>query len=125
MSSILIVEDNMLFRQSLAMLLSKHFPHVLVTEAEDAHAALENIEALQPDVLFIDIRLPDENGLALTTKIKAIYSPIIVILTCMDAAEYRDAAFRCGADYFLTKDNTPINQLLALVESIIANPLSI
>ncbi len=118
MSSILLVEDNMLFRQLLARLLCKHFPHALVTEAEDARSALENVKSLQPDVLFVDIRLPGNNGLELTKKIKTIYSPVIVILTSMDVAEYRHAAYRCGADYFLTKDNMPIDDLLVLVDSI-------
>ncbi len=124
MSSILIVEDNSSFRQLLATFLNEHFSHVLVTEAEDARSALENVKALRPDVLFVDIHLPGENGLELTKKIKTLYCPVIIILTNMDLAEYRCAAFRCGADYFFTKDNIRRNELLALVESIVSSPAS-
>jgi DNA-binding NarL/FixJ family response regulator len=66
----------------------------------------------------MDIRLPGENGLDLTKKIKMIYPDVtVVILTTYDFPEYRQAARQCKADHFVSKDS-PTSDFLALVESI-------
>jgi DNA-binding NarL/FixJ family response regulator len=115
----LLVEDNAPFRQSLKDMLSEGFPTMGVEEAEDGEEALEKIEATAPHLVFMDIKLPGENGLEVTRKIKARYAEIrVIILTSYDLPEYREAAKEYGADYFLSKEKSSREDILTLVESI-------
>jgi DNA-binding NarL/FixJ family response regulator len=117
---ILIVDDNASFRHSLKLFLSDRFAHLDIAEAENGAAAMRTIERAKPDLIFMDIKLPDESGLALTRRIKEIYSPAIVILTSYDAIEYREAASACGADYFLAKDAVSGAEVFALTQSFLS-----
>ena len=115
----LIVEDSAFFRQLLKESLLSKFPSMDVLEAESAEQAIKDIEASHPDLAFIDIKLPGENGLELTKKIKGKYPNIIVIiLTSYDLPEYREAANQYKADYFLSKGSTSKEDILKLVESV-------
>jgi DNA-binding NarL/FixJ family response regulator len=115
---ILIVEDNAQFRQIIRESLQTCFPTTAIEEAADGAQALQKVNAFLPDLIFMDIQLPGENGLELTKKIKAIYPNMIVfILTQYDIPEYRKAAFQCGADCFLVKTSFSLIQLEALVKS--------
>ena len=120
MSKTLIVEDNSTYRQSLKELLCTRFSSMDVEEAADGEEALERIAALVPDIIFMDIKLPGENGLQITKKVKAKYPAIIVImLTYYDLPEHREAAFQCGANHFLSK-GTSTQEVVELVQSIIS-----
>lgn len=122
MFTTLIVEDNLSFRQSLRTMLSERFPEMNVAEAEDAKEALERINAPLPDLVFMDIRLPGGNGLELTGKIKENHSrTTVIILTSYDLPEYREAAREYGADFFIVKDSTSLEEIRVLVESVSAN----
>lgn len=115
----LLVEDNAPFRQSLKEMLCERFPTMGVEEAGDGEKALEKIEAQPPHLVFMDIKLPGENGLEVTRKIKARYSGIrVIILTSYDLPEYREAAKEYGADYFLSKESSSREEILSLVDSI-------
>lgn len=115
----LIVEDSSVFRRTLKEVLCSRFPLMVVDEAADGSEALQRIEKLPPHLIFMDIKLPGENGLELTKKIKEAYSKIvIIILTNYDIPEYRQAAFQYGANHFVTKDSSIRDELLSLVESI-------
>jgi len=106
MERILIVEDNALFLQFLKETLRSRFPSIDILEAANGEEAMQKIKTLPPDAIFMDLRLPGENGLKLTKKIKAKYPDIIVvIITNYDLPEYREAAYQCGADHFLSKDS--------------------
>jgi DNA-binding NarL/FixJ family response regulator len=92
-----------------------------VEEAENGEEALKKIEALSPHVVFMDIKLPGQSGLEVTREIKSRYSGIIVIiLTSYDLPEYREAAKNYGADFFLSKGSSSREEILALIESILA-----
>jgi len=87
---VLIVEDSTLFRQLFKETLHDRFPSVEIYEAIDGEEALLQVETFRPNLIFMDIRLPGENGLELTKKIKARYPNItIIILTGYDLPEYR------------------------------------
>jgi len=118
MFNALLVEDNATFRNSLSDILLSYFPLIGVDEAGDGVEALSKVEYLRPDIVFMDIQLPGENGLEVTKKIKLVYGYIvIVILTSYDLPEYRQQAFRNGADCFLSKgDDSCIEDILARVE---------
>ena len=116
---VLIVEDSTLFRQLLRETLHERFPSIEIYEAVDGKEAFQEIEASLPDLIFMDIRLPGENGIELTKKVKARYPNIIVvILTGYDLPEYRE--FACQyADYFFSKDLSTTENIFALVQSIL------
>lgn len=118
---ILIVEDNSIFRQTMADSLSSDFPSAAIEEAGDGREALEKIEANPPDLIFMDIRLPRQNGLQLTERIKKTHPDIIVvILTSYDQPEYREEATRVGADHFLIKGISTNEDMTALVRGVLA-----
>ena len=116
---VLIVEDSTLFRQLFKKTLHDRFPSVEIYEAIDGKEVLQQVETLRPNLIFMDIRLPGENGLELTKKVKARYSDIIVvILTSYDLPEYREASWQY-ADYFLAKDSSNMENIFTLVESVL------
>ncbi len=115
---ILIVDDNDVFRQILKTTLQESFPTIAIGEAADGDEALEKVDTSLPDLIFMDIRLPGENGLELTKKIKATHPNItILILTCYDTPDYREFAFQYGADHFLAKTDLDHTELEELVKS--------
>ncbi len=116
----MIVEDNVVFRESLRDSLWLKFPSMEIAEAGDGVEALKGIESLSPSLIFMDIQLPGQNGLQLTEKIKKLHPEIIVIiLTNYDTPEYREAAARFKADHFLNKVSTPIGEIYSLIKSIL------
>jgi len=116
----LIVEDNPLFRKIIADILRTQFPSMGLEEAADGEAALEKIEASVPDFIFIDIKLPGENGLQLTEHIKKKHPQVIVaILTSYDWPEYREAAYKFGANYFIPKGSSTKTEIVELIESLL------
>ncbi len=119
---VLIVEDSTLFRQLLKEMLQGRFPSVEIYEAVDGQEALIEVEILRPNLIFMDISLPGENGLQLTQKIKAKYpNTIIIILTGYDLPEYREVS-SLYADYFFSKDSSTTENIFTLVGSIFPNP---
>ncbi len=120
---ILIVEDNDAYRKLYRDTLEKPFPQITIDEAVDGRGALQKVNAVLPDLILMDIRLPDESGLELTKKIKATHPNIgIVILTNYDIPEYRKAASQCGADHFLDKGSFSSVELEDLVKSYLKTP---
>jgi DNA-binding NarL/FixJ family response regulator len=116
----MLVEDNPSFRRVLKDNLLDLFPSMEIIEASDGVEALQKIGHHHPDLIFMDIRLPGENGLELTGKIKANHPGIIVIvLTSYESPEYREAAIQCKADYFFSKDAITEDEIFALVKSIV------
>ncbi|MEJ2363140.1 MAG: response regulator transcription factor [Deltaproteobacteria bacterium] len=119
MFRMLIVDDNAPFRQSLREMLREQFSTMGVEEAEDGEDALDKIQTLSPHLVFMDIKLPGQNGLVVTREIKARYPGIrVIILTSYDLPEYREAAENYGADYFLSKGSSSREEIIALVDSI-------
>jgi DNA-binding NarL/FixJ family response regulator len=117
----LIVEDSSFFRQLLKETLLSKFPSMDILEAGSAEEAIKDIETSSPDLVFVDIKLPGENGLELTKKIKGKYPHIpVIILTSYDLPEYREAAIQYQANHFLSKGSTTKENILTLVNSILS-----
>lgn len=117
----LIVEDNEEFRQALADLLQTQFPSMILEEAATGSEVMAKVMSFQPELIFMDLKLPGENGLSLTQKIKEFFPLItVIILTGYELPEYREAAFQRGADYFLPKGSTTNTDIIKLVKSIIS-----
>ena len=102
----LIVDDNALFREVLKETLQPLFPSMVIYEAAEGIEALQVVDSQKPDLVFMDIRLPGENGIQLTQKIKTSYpNTKIIILTSYDSLEYREAAIRSGGSGYISKDS--------------------
>jgi DNA-binding NarL/FixJ family response regulator len=113
---ILLVEDNAPFRKSLREVLHNRFPQVLIEEAGNGKETLEKMDSFCPSMIFMDIRLPDANGLELTQKIKGdCPETVIIILTSYDLPEYREAAEKYGANHFMTKGALTEEEIVAKV----------
>ena len=118
----LIVEDNCLFRQTILDILAAQFPSMVLEAAADGKTALERIDDALPDLIFMDIKLPGENGLHLTEHIKRRHPEVVVvILTSYDWPEYRDAAYKFGANHFIMKGSSTNKEIVELIESILAD----
>lgn len=92
---------------------------MVIDEAENGKEAMQKIQDSLPHLVFMDIKLPDENGLEITRKIKTRYAKIrVIILTSYDLPEYREAANNFGADYFVAKGSSSREEIMALVDDI-------
>ncbi len=115
----LIVEDNAFFRQSFKERLETLFPVMVIREAATANEALQEAKAFGPELIFMDIRLPDGNGLELTKNIKANDPNVaVIILTNYDLPEYREAAAQFGAKTYLNKNSLSWEEVETWVKSI-------
>jgi DNA-binding NarL/FixJ family response regulator len=91
-----------------------------IIEAADGVEALQKIDSYLPNLIFMDIRLPGENGLELTRKIKTNYPDIIIIiLTSHDLPEYREAATQNKANYFFSKNSIATDEIFKFVKTIL------
>jgi DNA-binding NarL/FixJ family response regulator len=115
---IMLVEDNGFFREAFRQELCRRCSSAIVKEATDAEEAMQEINSFPPpQVMFIDFRLPGENGVQLTKKIKAqIPNVRIAILTSYDLPEYREAAFHHGADRYFVKDSLSWDEVEEFIE---------
>ena len=119
MFRILIIDPNTPFRESLRKIINGRFPTIEIQEAADGAEGLATLNTFTPLLIFIDIYLPDKNGLDLAKKIKASYPEIIVaIFASYDSPEYRAAANDSGVEHLIPKDDWTGEDILALVESI-------
>jgi CheY-like chemotaxis protein len=116
---VLVIEDNFVYRQLLTKALRERFPEVQIEGAENWREALFKVEVFSPDLIFMDIQLPGENGIELSKKIKA-RSPgtVIVILTGHDLPEYRKAS-REFTDYFISKNASPAESIFNITQSFL------
>jgi DNA-binding NarL/FixJ family response regulator len=112
---VVIADDQALVRGGFRMIIDARDDMEVVGEAGDGAEAVALVERLQPDVVLMDVRMPDVDGLEATRRIAAAGSPArIIILTTYDLDEYVFAALRAGASGFMLKDVRPAD----LVEGI-------
>jgi DNA-binding NarL/FixJ family response regulator len=118
---ILLVDDQALVRAGFRMILDAESDVEVVGEASDGREAIDQVRALRPDVVLMDIRMPELDGLEATRRILSTFdgdtAPRILMLTTFDLDEYVYEALRAGASGFLLKD-TPPEQLVAAIHVI-------
>ncbi|MGJ8671072.1 MAG: response regulator [Oceanococcus sp.] len=113
---LLIVDDNESNRRLLAAVLSRHGYQIEL--AESVEQAVESMKAHSPDLILMDLQMPDEDGLSLTRKLKANVAtehiPIIAVTACAMPDDER-AAFAAGCVGFITKpiDTRGLPQIVA------------
>jgi DNA-binding NarL/FixJ family response regulator len=114
---VLIVDDQPRARKSLKALLST-WPWVgEMHEGCNGREAVQLVEELQPDVVLMDVRMPEGDGLEATLQIKAVWPQVKVILLSI-YAEYRGEALDAGADAFVGKGDAP-RELLDLLSAVV------
>ncbi|MFI9626956.1 response regulator [Streptomyces sp. NPDC052042] len=102
---VLIVDDQMMVREGFSVLLNAMPGIEVVGEAVDGRQAIAQVAALRPDVVLMDIRMPELNGIEATREIVAADADAkILVLTTFDLDEYVYQALRAGASGFLLKD---------------------
>jgi len=119
----MIVEDNSYFREIFKMAFHHKFPSFIIEEAGTGEEALQKISGMSPDLIFLDILLPGEDGLQLAQKIKMDFPNIrIAMLTNYDLPTSRRTASKFGVDLFLIKDSLNWEEIKEWVVSILDNP---
>ena len=115
---VLLVDDQPLIRTGFRMILEETPTIEVVGEADNGHAALRQTSVLKPDVVLMDIRMPQMDGLEATRLLTAGESPSrVLVLTTYDLDEYAYAALRAGASGFLLKD-APVNELVNAIHAV-------
>jgi DNA-binding NarL/FixJ family response regulator len=115
---ILIVDDQPRACRSVRALLSTWIRAAEIREASNGREAVRLVEELPPDLVLMDVRMPEMDGLEATGQIKARWPQVKVIVLSM-YIEHRDEALAAGADAFVGKGEAPealLGILTALVE---------
>jgi DNA-binding NarL/FixJ family response regulator len=117
---VLLADDQALVRSGFQMILSAQPKIEVVGEAESGRQAIDLANRLAPDVILMDVRMPNIDGLEATRRLVELGTTArIVILTTFDLDEYVYAAIRAGASGFLLKDVRP-QQLVEAIEVVAA-----
>ncbi len=117
MIRVAIADDQALVRGGFAVLLRTAADIEVVGEAEDGQAALDLVSRERPDVVLMDIRMPQMDGVEATRRITSddrLSATRVLILTTFDLDEYVFDALRAGASGFLLKDTLPDDLLTAV-----------
>ena len=115
---VLILDPSAIFRKTLKDVIQTSETRVEVKEADSAAQAQAILKTDSMDVIFYDIALPRENGIAFIASIKAMLPESrIVVLTSHDSAEYEAAAIDNGADFFLSKERSGGLRLIDVIHS--------
>jgi DNA-binding NarL/FixJ family response regulator len=116
--SVLLADDQALVRSGFRLILDVHPDITVVGEAADGVAAVAATRRLKPDVVLMDIQMPDLDGIEATRQIATGgSSPRVLVLTTYDADEYLYDAIRAGASGFLLKDATR-DQLVSAIRTV-------
>ena len=115
---VLLVDDDDLMRAGLRAVLSSDETIDVVGEAATGRLAVENVRLRRPDVVLMDVRMPDLDGIAATREVLAVSPEVkVVILTTFEQDDYIFGAIDAGASGFLLKRTRP-EELIAAVHSV-------
>ena len=117
---VLIVDDDVLMRAGLRGVLGGDPRIEIVGEAGDGRDALYRTRLLRPDIVLMDVRMPDVDGIAATRDVLAAFPDVrVVILTTFEQDDYIFGALRAGASGFLLKRTRP-EDLIAAIHTVAA-----
>jgi DNA-binding NarL/FixJ family response regulator len=115
---VLVADDQDLVREGLRMMLDAERDITVVGEAADGRQALDEARRLDPDVVVMDVRMPEVDGIEATTRLAQTGSRArVLVLTTFDLDEYVYSALKAGASGFLLKDATR-EQLAGAVRTV-------
>lgn len=117
-----LVDDQLLVRSGFRMLINSQADLEVVAEAANGREAISSLALASSDVILMDVRMPEMNGIETTEhllagKAKDVPGPKIIVLTTFDLDEYALSAIRAGASGFLLKD-TPPEELLDSIRTV-------
>lgn len=116
--TILIVDDHPLFREGLKSLLARHPGFEVVREAGNGDDGLRKAKKFRPDLVVIDISLPDVSGIEVTRNIRELLPETrVVILSMHSKIDYITKAFQAGARGYIVKESTT-EKLLECLEAV-------
>jgi DNA-binding NarL/FixJ family response regulator len=127
---VLIADDQTLFRSGLARLLEDDPRVVVVGEAADGAEAVRKVDACRPDVVLMDIRMPNVDGIEATRQILRNHPEVaVLILTTFDSDGYVVQALKAGASGYVLKDSLSeaiVSSVVAVMsgERVIANSVA-
>jgi DNA-binding NarL/FixJ family response regulator len=117
---VLLVDDDALVRAGLRLILSSADDITVVGESTDGSGAVAAVRATRPDVVLMDIRMPQMDGITATAALHRLERPPqVIVLTTFQADEQVVAALRAGASGFLVKD-TPPAEIISAVRLVAA-----
>ena len=117
---VLVADDQSMVRAGFRMLLGGEEGIEVVAEASNGLEAVDKAARFEPEVVLMDIRMPELDGLEATRRILSVDSAArVLILTTFDLDEYVYEALRAGASGFVLKDDPP-EQLIAAIRTIAA-----
>lgn len=115
---VMLVDDDHLLRSGLRAILSSDDTIEVVDEASSGRLAVQRAKHLKPDVVLMDVRMPDLDGIAATSQLlEASPASNVIILTTFEIDEYILGALRAGASGFLLKRSSP-EQLIAAIHAV-------
>ena len=112
---ILIADDHLVMRAGLRMVLEKQEDFEVIAEADDGRQAVALAEELQPDVMVIDVGMPNLNGIDAARQIHAANPKIALVILSMNSDEtYILRALKCGAKAYVLKDSAEADLITAI-----------
>ena len=104
--TVLIVDDHPLFREGLKSLLARHSGFEVIGEAGNGSKGLKKAKKLRPDLVIMDISLPDQSGIEVTSKIRSLLPETrVIVLSMHTKIDYIAEAFRQGATGYVVKES--------------------
>ena len=118
MIRVVVADDHQILREGLRQLLQAGGDLAVVGEAADGHAVLEQVRALEFDVLLLDMSMPGKSGIELIRQVKAEKPRLrILVLSMHEEHQYAVRAIRAGASGYLTKESATA-QLVAAIRKV-------